>query len=133
MPRAPALADRLNAIISGQILSGERPAGSRLPTETQLAEEFGVSRTVVREAIARLRSDGLVVTRQGLGAFVAETLEALPFRISIGSDPEAPHRYARELLELRLGFETEAAALAAERGTPAQVEEIGRALEMMLA
>ena len=133
MLRTPALADRLNAIISSQILSGERAAGSRLPTETQLADEFGVSRTVVREAIARLRSDGLVITRQGVGAFVADTLQGMPFRILIESDPTAPRQHARELLELRLGFETEAAALAAERGTPSQVAEISRALDRMLA
>jgi GntR family transcriptional repressor for pyruvate dehydrogenase complex len=133
MPRSPALADRLNAIISGQILSGERVAGSRLPTETQLAEEFGVSRTVVREAIARLRSDGLVVTRQGLGAFVAESLQAMPFRSRIEADAGAPQQYARELFELRLGLETEAAALAAERASPRQAAEIGRALDMMVA
>lgn len=131
MIRSPALADRLNSIISGQILSGERGAGSRLPTETQLAEDFGVSRTVVREAIARLRSDGLVVTRQGLGAFVAESLEAVPFRIE--ADTTVPHRYARELLELRLGLETEAAALAAERASASQIVEIGCALEAMVA
>lgn len=131
MLRTPALADRLNSIISGQILSGERVAGSRLPTETQLAEDYGVSRTVVREAIARLRSDGLVVTRQGLGAFVAESLQAMPFRIR--ADGGAPHQFARELFELRLGMETEAAAFAAERASPAQVAEIGHALDAMVA
>lgn len=129
--RSTALSDQLNTVLAGQIVSGERAAGSRLPTEAQLAEEFQVSRTVVREAIARLRSDGLVVTRQGLGAFVAESLEAVPFRIE--SQPGVAKRNVRELFEFRLGIEAEAAALAAERALPAQLEAIGSSLHAMVA
>ena len=129
--RATALSDQLQDVLGRQIVSGERGAGSRLPTEAKLAEEFGVSRTVVREAVARLRSEGLVVTRQGLGAFVANSLLALPFRLALNSGDA--RRDIRELFELRLGLETEAAALAAERGTPAQVAEIGKALDAMVA
>lgn len=130
MLHSTALSDQLNAVLSRQIISGERAAGSRLPTEAQLAQEFGVSRTVVREAIARLRSEGLVITRQGLGGFVAESLQALPFRLAMNSGDT--RRDVRELFELRLGLETEAAALAAERGMPHQVTEIGRALDSMV-
>lgn len=129
--RPLALSDQVQAVIGRQIVAGERLAGSRLPTEAQLAEEFGVSRTVVREAIARLRSEGLVVTRQGLGAFVAESLQALPFRLKAASGDTK--RNIRELFELRLGLESEAAAYAAQRGTRAQIKEIGQALEAMIA
>jgi DNA-binding FadR family transcriptional regulator len=102
-------------------------AGSRLPSEAQLVDEFGVSRTVVREAIARLRSDGLVSTRAGLGAFVADSLRALPFRLTAAN--AKPN--VREVFELRLGLEAEAAALAAERGTPDQVAAIAAAKDAM--
>lgn len=128
--RSPALSDQVQAVIGRQIVSGERPAGSRLPTEAQLAEEFGVSRTVVREAVARLRSEGLVITRQGLGAFVAESLKALPFRLEASSGDT--RKDIRELFELRLGLESEAAAYAAQRGTKAQIEAIGQALDTMV-
>jgi GntR family transcriptional regulator, transcriptional repressor for pyruvate dehydrogenase complex len=128
--RSPALSDQVQAVIGRQIVSGERPAGSRLPTEVQLAEEFGVSRTVVREAVARLRSEGLVFTRQGLGAFVADSLQALPFRLEASSGDT--RKDIRELFELRLGLESEAAAYAAQRGTKAQIKAIGQAIDTMV-
>jgi DNA-binding FadR family transcriptional regulator len=127
MIRSPALSDQLHTLLSQRIAGGEMPAGSRLPSEAQLVDEFGVSRTVVREAIARLRSDGLVTTRAGLGAFVADSLRTLPFRLT-GRDQ---HLNVREVFELRLGLEAEAAALAAERGTPAQIAAIAAAKESM--
>ena len=61
------LADRVTETLAGQLRSGVYPVNSRLPTEKSLAEKFGVSRTVVREAISRLKSEGLVETRQGSG------------------------------------------------------------------
>lgn len=127
--RGAALSDQLNDLLSRQIIAGERPAGSRLPTESRLAEAFGVSRTVVREAIARLRADGLVVTRQGLGAFVTDSLQGTPFRLPTHAG--ATREEIRELFELRMGLETEAAALAAERASRAQVIAIENALEAM--
>ncbi len=129
MVRATALSDQLYTLLRDKIASGEIGSASRLPAEAQIALDFGVSRTVVREATARLRSDGLVVTRPGLGAFVAETLQALPFRLA----SIEPHDRARlrELFELRLGVEAEAAALAAERGRRDQVAAVRAAIEAM--
>ena len=77
---------------------------------------MGVSRTVVREAVAALRAEGLVTTRQGSGAFVATDASRVPFRI----DPEGLSSIGDvlEVMELRLAIEIEAAALAAERITP---------------
>src|SRR5687767_930743 len=75
-PRSPtigpveALPLRVASQISREIAAGELNPGTRLPTEQQLAEKFGVSRNVVREAIAQLRADGMVEARQGVGAFV---------------------------------------------------------------
>jgi DNA-binding FadR family transcriptional regulator len=87
---------------------------------------MGVSRTVVREAVAALRAEGLVTTRQGSGAFVAADHSRVPFRI----DPEGLSSIADvlEVMELRLAIEVEAAALAAERITPDRLAPIGRAL-----
>jgi DNA-binding FadR family transcriptional regulator len=115
--------------LAGQITSGMRSPGSRLPTEEQLAAEHGVSRSVVREAIARLKSEGLVVTRQGFGASVSPSPPAPPFRIpaeSLDSD-----RAVIEVFELRLAVEAEAAALAAERATAAQRRDIAAALRAL--
>lgn len=87
---------------------------------------FRVSRTVVREAVSALRAEGLVVTRQGSGAFVAEDASRVPFRIE--SPAMASISEVLNVMELRLATEVEAAALAAKRATSAQVTAIGRAL-----
>ncbi len=86
----------------------------------------GVSRTVVREAVAGLRADGLVLVRQGVGAFVASNARR-PFRI----DVEELHslRKALEIMELRTGVEIEAAGLAAERQVSTQLRKIADAYE----
>ena len=61
------------ARLSADIRGGRLAPGARLPTEQALTSALGVSRTVVREAVAALRADGLVVTRRGSGAYVAES------------------------------------------------------------
>lgn len=120
------LVEQVSTIIATDIVNGQYPLGSRLPSGEKLASEFQVSRSVVREAIARMKSDGLVTTRQGLGAFVAESFAGVPFRLhAISADPA---REVMEVFELRIGVEAEAAALAAERATPEQLSEIQAAL-----
>jgi GntR family transcriptional regulator, transcriptional repressor for pyruvate dehydrogenase complex len=84
----------------------------------------GVSRTVVREAVAALRAEGLVVTRQGVGAFVAD-LSRRPFRIDL--DGLRSLREMLNVMELRTGMEVEAAGLAAERASGPQIHEIAKA------
>jgi GntR family transcriptional regulator, transcriptional repressor for pyruvate dehydrogenase complex len=121
------LTDQISAAITSRIAAGGFAPGSRLPTEQDLAAEFGVSRTVVREAISRLKSEGLVTTRQGAGAFVAHDKLGTPFRIDPDS-VDSPDSIV-EILELRLAVESEAAALAAERASRAQVQEIRAALD----
>jgi DNA-binding FadR family transcriptional regulator len=81
----------------------------------------GVSRTVIREAVAALRADGLVFTRQGVGAFVADRVRR-PFRVDF--DENSPLREVLNIMELRTGVEVEAAGLSAERATPAQLKKI---------
>src|SRR6478609_9635638 len=107
------LAEQVMARLSADIRGGRLAPGARLPTEQDLTATMGVSRTVVREAVAALRADGLVVTRRGSGAYVAENPTASPFRIT------APQRGrlsdVLDVMELRLAVEVEAAGFAAER------------------
>lgn len=115
------LTAELVARLTADIVSGKLPPGSRLPTEQEMIAATGVSRTVVREAVAALRADRLVVTRQGVGAFVADQIRR-PFRVDF--DENSPLREVLNVLELRTGVEIESAGLAAERASPAQVKKI---------
>jgi GntR family transcriptional regulator, transcriptional repressor for pyruvate dehydrogenase complex len=112
--------------IAAEIASGRIPPGDQLPTEQKLMEAMGVSRTVVREALAALKADGLIVIRHGAGAFVASDSARIPFRI----DPDGLGSVGDivKLMELRLAVEVEAAGLAAERGSNANIRAIDRAL-----
>lgn len=115
------LAEQVMARLSADIRGGRLAPGARLPTEQALTTELGVSRTVVREAVAALRADGLIVTRRGSGAYVADPA-AGPFRIA------APRATSLDdildVMELRLSVEVEAAAFAAERASRRQVATI---------
>src|SRR5262249_45185423 len=120
------LTDEVVERLSAEIRNGRLEPGSRLPTEQALMTGLGVSRTVVREAISALRSEGLVVTRQGSGAFVAADGSRVPFRID--ADRSGSVADVLKVMELRLAIEVEAAALAAERASAQQVVRIERAL-----
>jgi GntR family transcriptional regulator, transcriptional repressor for pyruvate dehydrogenase complex len=126
LPAQRSLAHALIERLTADITSGKFAPGSRLPTEQEMIASLGVSRTVVREAVAALRAEGLVVTRQGVGAFVAAT-PGRPFRIET-SDLHSL-REVIEVMELRTGIEIEAAGLAAERASKAQLATIREAYE----
>lgn len=113
--------------LATEIRRGRLSPGVRLPTEYELMQAARVSRTVVREAVAALRAEGLVMTRQGVGAFVAPEAERAPFRI----DPEQLSSLDTmlEVMELRVGVEVESAGLAAARASSGQVRAIAEALE----
>ena len=110
--------------LADQIKSGRLAPGERLPTEHAMTRAARVSRTVVREAVAALRAEGLVITRQGVGAFVSAEPQRAPFRIDLAKLDDVLN-----VMELRLGVEVESAGLAAERATRAQVRGIAAALE----
>ncbi|MBB4229512.1 DNA-binding FadR family transcriptional regulator [Rhizobium mongolense] len=112
-----------------QIESGKLKEGDQLPTEPQLEATFGVSRTVVREAIADLRSAGYVRPIQGKGVFVSNPSAQKAFSLTpveIKSIPET-----LELLEFRMAAEGEAAAIAAYRRTAEQEAAIRAANRKM--
>jgi GntR family transcriptional repressor for pyruvate dehydrogenase complex len=124
------LTAELVARLTADITSGKLPPGSRLPTEQEMIAATGVSRTVIREAVAALRADRLVVTRQGVGAFVANQVRR-PFRVDF--DERSPLREVLNVMELRTGVEIEAAGLAAERASPAQLKKIADKLNAIQA
>jgi GntR family transcriptional regulator, transcriptional repressor for pyruvate dehydrogenase complex len=120
------LALELVESLGDRIRDGRIVPGAKLPTEAAIMGEFGVSRTVVREALSKLQASGLVATRHGIGTFVVGFGDAAPFRIA----PEqlATLRDVIAVLELRIGLETEAAALAAQRRTAQNLVDMRAAL-----
>ncbi|MCC6609790.1 MAG: FadR family transcriptional regulator [Burkholderiales bacterium] len=127
--RPGRLSDQVVAALRAHIESGELAPGARLPTEQLLGERFAVSRAVVREAIARLKADGYVETRQGAGAFVAARPGLASFRI--GHEGRIEARELAQIFELRAAVEVAAARLAAERRTRGDLAAIRAALEQM--
>lgn len=125
MPRPP-LAAALVESLAADIRGGKLPCGTQLPTETALAQEHGVSRTVVREALSRLQASGLVLTRHGVGTFVSESVDASVF--SVRPDELATLDDVLAVLELRMAVESEAAALAAQRRSATQLRCMRAAL-----
>lgn len=129
LTKAASLAQNLVQRFEERIRSGEMPAGSRFPTEKSITDDFGVSRTVVREAFARLAAQGLLESRRGAGAFVPTSAPYRAFEL-------LPHEVQEiedvvRLLEMRVGFESEMAGLAAERRTEDDLVRIKTALEAM--
>jgi GntR family transcriptional repressor for pyruvate dehydrogenase complex len=120
------LADRIAELLAKQIRKGLYPVNARLPTEKFMTGEYGVSRTVVREAISRLKSEGLVDTRQGSGTVVLDRKSSEVFRLGRSDDPA---RGVLRIIELRRGIEAEMAALAAERRSESDMAQIRRALK----
>lgn len=121
------LADRLAERLSAQIRQGMLNPGDRLPTEAQLAATHGVSRSVVREAVHRIKSRGMLVSRQGSGVFVStpEAHRALEFDPTVLESVDA----VVHVVEVRRVLEGEIAALAAERATKTQIVGLRRALQ----
>ena len=117
--RGPHLSTLVASSISREIAQGRLKPGDQLPTEQALATTFGVSRNVVREAIARLRSEGRIWSQQGRGAFVADATNATVLTIDYDALQRADS--FRNLFELRGILEVQAAALAAKRRTKADL------------
>jgi GntR family transcriptional regulator, transcriptional repressor for pyruvate dehydrogenase complex len=115
--------------LRAKIEGGDLPVGAKLPTEVGLIEEFGVSRTVIREAIAGLKADGLVEPRHGVGVFVTAP-PASNVSTLFAIDTERLSSII-EALELRAAVEIEAAGLAAERRSPAQMAKIQEAFQLI--
>jgi GntR family transcriptional repressor for pyruvate dehydrogenase complex len=123
---ARALTDSVAEQLLEKIEGGAFPRGAKLPTEAVLSEEFGVSRTVVREAIARLKYEGLVESRQGSGVFVTDQAGIRPLRIDYTDTGTLES--VLQIVELRRSIEAEVAAQAARRRTDTAMTNIDAAL-----
>jgi GntR family transcriptional regulator, transcriptional repressor for pyruvate dehydrogenase complex len=126
----PAAATRTTQVaewFAREIRSGRLKGGEQLPTEQQLIAQFQVSRTVIREAMASLRSDGLVVSRQGSGVYVADQTVNTGFRII----PEEVRSLieVQNILQLRLAVEVEAAGAAAAKRSLDDLEQMRQGLQ----
>lgn len=129
--REPTLVERVAESILERIVGGELKPGDKLPSERELGEQFGVSRTVVREAVRGLTGRGVVAVRAGSGlrvaaidpAAVSESLALL-----LRSNHELDYRHVHEV---RVMLEVEMAGVAAERADDADVGRLQRAAEAM--
>ncbi|WP_229680412.1 FadR/GntR family transcriptional regulator [Marinobacterium zhoushanense] len=126
--RPRKLAQTLVAEISRQIAEGELKPGEKLPTETAIMEQHGVSRTVVREALQRLQVSGLVETRHGVGTFILESSTDVGQFLKVSIDSV---RDTIAILEFRLGLEVEAVGLAAERRSPEQMARLRETVDAL--
>jgi GntR family transcriptional regulator, transcriptional repressor for pyruvate dehydrogenase complex len=123
VPGRQRLGDQLYGQILDYIVEGHLKEGDRLPTENEICDMFGVSRPVVREALMRLRADGLIQSRQGAGTFVHNRPTSRLTSFASASDVAS---YLR-CIEVRMPLEGAAARLAAERRTPDQMRRIENA------
>ncbi|WAH58110.1 GntR family transcriptional regulator [Pseudomonas silvicola] len=129
--RQRRLSDDIVERLEGMILEGTLRAGERLPAERVLAEQFGVSRPSLREAIQKLVAKGMLISRQGGGNYVVETLGSTfsdPLMQLLESNPESQ----RDLLEFRHTLEASCAFYAARRATELDRERLKVAFEALL-
>ena len=123
----PKLSERVADQLRERIQKGDFAPGAQLPTEGALVEQFGVSRTVIREAISSLRVEGLVKTHQGRGVFVCEDISQQPFRLCSKDLSEQDHM--EQAMELRMHMEVTHAELAALRRTKTDIQRIEETLK----
>lgn len=116
------LYEQVAAALAQAIIEGAHAVGERLPSERDLAAQFGVSRPTIREAIIALELDGLVEVRMGSGVYVRTDKPTLPGATDIGPF---------ELFEARRAIESEAAAMAAARISDAALAELTTLLAEM--
>jgi GntR family transcriptional repressor for pyruvate dehydrogenase complex len=121
-------ADAIARELADRIVAGRIAPGDRLPSEGRLVAEFGASRTVVREALQRLQSRGLVRTRVGSGSYALT-----PPAPTAGDDWLAARDESEraELHAFRIAVESEAAALAARRSTQGELATMDAALALL--
>ena len=122
-----SLAQELVDALGDRIRDGRLKVGDKLPSEAAIEAQYGVSRTVVREAISRLQAAGLVVTRHGIGTFIVGLNDNPTFKLS--QEDFTTLKDVIAVLELRIGIEVEAASLAAMRRTDKNLKDIETSLK----
>lgn len=127
--RVPKLSDQISDFLISEIESGTLKAGELLPSEAELSEQFNVSRTVIREALGRLKYDGLLESSQGSRSKVAADGSKRVFRMN---QLEANNLGEIGFLyEFRAILESEAAALAAKRRTDEDLDEMEKLIAVL--
>lgn len=125
----PTLAREITEKLEAVVLAELKP-GDRLPTERKLAEQYGVSRTVIREAVRNLTARGLLEVHSRSGVIVsAPTAAQVSLSITSFLRAGLPQLDYRKVMEVRLHLEVQIAALAAERRTEADLAQLELALE----
>jgi GntR family transcriptional regulator, transcriptional repressor for pyruvate dehydrogenase complex len=124
------LSEKIIAQISDALIAGALKPGDRLPSERQLAEQFGVSRTVIRDAVKTLAGRGILHVRHGAGVFVATSEENAIGRLDALSDILPLQGVGlRDLFEMRKMLEAEGAGWAASRRNDYHLERLKGILE----
>ena len=121
------LADRVYHVMHSRIANGSYAADQRLPSENELADELDVSRPVLRAALERLRTEGLIYSRQGAGSFVRSRDE----RPSLGYSPVETIADIQRCYEFRLTIEPDAAYYAARRRNQAMLDKLSQVLALL--
>jgi GntR family transcriptional repressor for pyruvate dehydrogenase complex len=124
--RPPALADRVYEQITARIASGEFRPNTKLPSENELAGMLGVSRPVLREALERLRTEAVIVSRQGAGTFVRDRVSA-----TLAFAPVETIADIQRCYEFRLTIEPVAARDAALRRNDEALKKMDAALDLL--
>jgi len=123
--RDRTLSDRVYEGVLSKIVDGTFAVGTKLPTELKLSEEFGVSRPILRQALKQLKEDGVIVTRQGSGSFVQRRPEGAVLDFApVGSIADIQRTF-----EFRAAIEGEAAFIAAQRRSEADVKRLKAAVD----
>lgn len=124
------LASTVYSDLMEAVMNGTYPSGSRLPSENELKEKYGVSRNTVRLAISRLNTLGILETRRGDGTYVRR--QGIDYMLRTATPIVALQTYdLMSILEFRKGLEVEAVRLAAERATPENLRQLHRCLQQM--
>ncbi|HEY0295990.1 MAG TPA: FadR/GntR family transcriptional regulator [Bordetella sp.] len=125
----PNLTDRVAGILLDEVTGGRYQIGDVLPPEQAMATQLGVSRTVLREAVSRLKADGFVQSKQGRGLTVMQTSRPSVLRMYAADDSDVEQ--VLHIVELRRAFEAEAAMLAAQRRDADDLAALGASLQAM--
>ena len=121
------LVDRVYGQIAGRIVSGEYAPDAKLPSENDLAAALGVSRPVVRDALGRLRDEGMIYSRQGAGSFVRRRIDAR----ALGFAPVETIADIQRVYEFRLTIEPDTAFFAAQRRSAGALASMKAALALL--
>ena len=123
------LSQRIERTIENAIREKKLAVGSRLPTEREMCESFGVSRTALREALRRLSARGLITIQKGSGMYVSEiNIQDAIDTLNLYYDLKFDNNLLLQIIEVRYIFEPEIAKLAALNRTDADLDALGRNL-----